>query len=292
MTQEHQGEAQPPHAEGGQCRADDERRAALEGRMIAIQGELVALQRRTFWVHTASLIVLAIYAGFTLAAARATRDAANATKISADAAKIAAKAALKANKQNATQFQLAQRARMVLGRPDGPIMELAQRGGRQTVRIYLRNMGALPARDVNVEAWPILTPPMREVDMSNDFPDEFTGPTVPPGVVHAEYVQIPPNQVALIGKATTTIVARIRYRDDFGTYCEAVCGLYWGDERPSRPEFELCPTKTTICTPGKHVHYFFGFKIRPGESVELPTHDDQKREPRIYRRPKPAEPRG
>src|SRR5438477_1190724 len=111
------------------------------------------------------------------------------------------------------------RAQIVLGTSDGKIMELAERGDKRVVLVYLRNVGHVPARDVSVELQPIILNPDAGVDLSMEKP-AFFGPTIGPGFADIRYVNIPADKIPLIGTALLEVVGRVRYRDAYGAYCE------------------------------------------------------------------------
>lgn len=87
--------------------------------------------------------------------------------------------------------------------------------------------------------------------------ERYFGPIVPPGVVYPDRLPIPLDKLDSIGTLDVRILGRVRYRDDFGTYCEPFCVTRWAG---TGSIFELCSAPQRICEPGKF-HSFFTSEI-------------------------------
>jgi hypothetical protein len=133
--------------------------------------------------------------------------------------------------ESSKEFAATQRARMVLGDETGRILELGETGHDHAfIKIFLRNEGHTPAHEVVVEIWPIVAPP----DMAFRYPDLnrpngfLTGPTIGEDVPFNSHIPIDRKEEEAIkaGNSVLRVAGRIRYWDDFGSYCEPFAAIY------------------------------------------------------------------
>src|SRR5207245_468833 len=90
------------------------------------------------------------------------------------------------------------------------------------------------------------------------------------------YAIIPSDKVALIPTAMMEIPGRVRYRDDFGSYCEPICIRHWGAGWSFGPEdFEPCEPRANVCNPPPlakshtFLYFFRAHHIGPEQSIDI-----------------------
>jgi hypothetical protein len=158
-------------------------------------------------------------------------------------------------------YRATQRASVSLGLSDGKFVDFVTLGGQLYVVLYFRNYGGTTARSTKIDIQSAITTPtsvgavvvFSPVPKKGYFPMEV-GPDIPPNFQHAEYLIPSANfqEVIGAGQAIVTLVGRLSYVDEFGSYCHTF-SLYY---KPEVPTFRLRGARDGLCDGNAHTILF------------------------------------
>lgn len=154
----------------------------------------------------------------------------------------------------------AQRASVSLGLSDGKFIDFVALGSQLRVVLYFRNYGGTTARNTNIDIRAAVTTPTATGAVvtfppvpRGRFPIEV-GPDIPPDFQHTEYLTPSANFREIIdaGQAAVTLIGRLSYADEFGSYCHTFAAFY----KPEINSFRLRAARDELCDGNAHSFLF------------------------------------
>jgi hypothetical protein len=179
-------------------------------------------------------------------------------------------------------FRVTQRAQIVFGNDKGEVLEIKTIDNETFLTIYLQNKGHVPAHNVEMALNMLVAPPDMTLQYRelNGVPGFFNpGVTIGPSQQFTGYLNLGDSTAvsrAKTKKVILRLVGRVRYADDFGTYCDPFAVGYKVGP-PPRFESEFMPPHTAVCdlnspdsetlSADAHGVYHVNFHVRKGESL-------------------------